>query len=236
MHRDQTRRWNSPSVFTLIALCFLLTFGTVTFVTGCDGGDQQFLGKTSFTGVQLVTHTVPVGTGSSDTGDQCSRSTGREPDPGSCVEIRGATAADIAFAAAIVGLVLGLLGVVGGGWCAAVGLAALLQMWISLGSLPGPGGFSPREGYLLALVLFGGAGVLHFRRWRERNPEGLQLPTGTGFRGDVAAIAIRFGAFASLLLCFAFNVLWLAPLIWALGLAVLGTAKTRRMPLEVPPD
>ena len=131
--RERIHRWRSPSIFTLIALCSLLPF--VAFGSSYDG-------RTSFTGIQLVTHA-------------------------------SSTTAEIAFGAAVVGLVLGLLGVAAGpGWCAAVGLGALFldllfQFFLSV---PFGSGYEPRVGYWLALVLFAWAGILHLGRWVERRP------------------------------------------------------------------
>jgi hypothetical protein len=151
-------RWHSPSVFTLIALCFLLPFATV-FADGCESNLHS---STKFTGAQLVTHTLPPG--------------GKDPSCGRdisvCVERAGATTADVAFGAAIVGLFLGLLGISRGpGWCAAVGLGALVVLFVNLANLSADD-FSLHAGYWLALLLFLWAGVLHLRRaWRRaRSP------------------------------------------------------------------
>src|SRR5215831_14863078 len=152
--RTRIRRLHSPSLFTLIALCFLLPFGTV-FIDGCQSNLHS---TTTFTGAQLVTHTVPAGGKDPD----CSR------DISVCVERAGATTADVAFGAAIVGLVLGLLGIARGpGWCAAVGLFALVVLFGGLASLPDDD-FSLHAGFWLALLLFLWAGLVHLRRARRR--------------------------------------------------------------------
>jgi hypothetical protein len=156
-------RWHSPTIFTLIALCFLLPFATV-FANGCDSNLQS---STRFTGAQLVTHTVPAG--------------GRDPSCGRdisvCVERAGATTADVAFGAAIVGLILGVLGIARGpGWCASVGLGALVVLFGGLASLSDDD-FSLHAGYWLALLLFLWAGLVHLRRaWKRarRPPERTQ--------------------------------------------------------------
>src|SRR5262249_29168951 len=48
-------RWHSPSIFTLVALCFLLPFFIVTVSTGCDNpyvsDDLANRAKDSFTGI-----------------------------------------------------------------------------------------------------------------------------------------------------------------------------------------
>jgi hypothetical protein len=154
-------RWHSPTVFTLVALCFLLPFATVFVVGGCGG--TKLHSRTEFTGAQLVTHTVPRG--------------GRDPsckhDISVCVERAGATAADVAFGAAIVGLLLGLLGIARGpGWCALVGMCALLTAGWNLANLSVDVA-SLRAGYWLAVLLFFWAGVVHLRRaWRRVRPPG----------------------------------------------------------------
>jgi hypothetical protein len=152
--RARIHRWHSPSLFTLIALCFLLPFATV-FANGCE---SRVHSSTRFTGVQLVTHTVPRG--GKDPG--CSR------DISVCVERTGATTAQVAFGAAIVGLLLGLLDVArGAGWCASVGLGALAALFVNLATLPADD-FSLHAGYWLALLLFFWAGLVHLRRAAKR--------------------------------------------------------------------
>jgi hypothetical protein len=209
--RDRIHRSHSPSVFTLIALCFLLPFATVTFVGSCSASGQ---GRTSFTGIQLVTRTVPSGTG---TGDCSARAINdwRGDAINTCIEQAGATTAEIAFSAAVVGLLLGVLGVAGGpGWCAAVGLAALLQIPLSLGDYH----VSPHAGYWLALVLFGWAGLLHLRRWWERRPKRAARRPGYW---PVVAAGVIFLAIVSLLVGLELGCLWLVPLVWAGGLDLM---------------
>lgn len=164
--RARIHRWHSPSLFTLIALCFLLPFATVFVVGGCGGTNLD--SSTKFTGAQLVTHTVPNGGKDPD----CSR------DISVCVERVGATTADVAFGAAIVGLILGLLGIARGpGWCAFVGLGAMVVLFLSLASLS-EDEFSLHAGYWLVLLLFLWAGVVHLRRAfrRARTPRGTAPP------------------------------------------------------------
>ena len=162
--RPHLRRWHSPSVFTLICVCFLLPFATVSVIGGCSSGPDA---STSFTGVQLMTHTVPNGGKDPD----CAR------DISVCVERAGAAAAGIAFGAAIVGLLLGLLGIERGpGWCASLGLGALGWLAWALG----PGGrhdASWHAGYSLALWLFVWAGLVHARRaWIRKHPDTTTAP------------------------------------------------------------
>jgi hypothetical protein len=206
--RDRVRRSHSPSIFTLVALCFLLPFATVTFVGSCSASGY---GRTSFTGMQLVTRTVPSGRG---TGECSAREVNnfRGDAINTCVEQAAATTAEIAFAAAIVGLLLGVLGVAGGpGWCAAVGLAALVQIPLSLADYH----VSPHAGYWLALVLFGWAGLLHLRRWWKRRPT--RVGRASRYR-PVAAVGVIFLAILSVLVGLELGRLWLVPLLWAGGL------------------
>src|SRR6476646_10272998 len=56
--RDCRHRWEPPTIFALVALCFLLPFATVN-LGGCDPDT----GSTSFTGIQIVTRSVPPVTG-----------------------------------------------------------------------------------------------------------------------------------------------------------------------------
>ena len=162
---DRIHRWHSPTVFSLIALCFLLPFATV-FANGCQTTAHY---KTTFTGAQLVTHTVPAG--------------GRDPscrhDVSVCVDRAGATTADIAFGAAIVGLILGVLGISRGpGWCASVGLGALVVLFRNFTNLSDDD-FSLYAGFWLAFLLFLWAGLVHLRRdfKRARAPGRPTRPT-----------------------------------------------------------
>src|SRR4051812_35965765 len=112
--RDRVRRWHSPAVFGLIALCFLLPFGTVR---SCDDSWDET--EVRITGIQLVTHSVPRATGAWQSEDAATN-LGEDAAFTREVEKNLGLPAEIAFGAAIVGLVLGLLGVAGGGWCAVV--------------------------------------------------------------------------------------------------------------------
>jgi hypothetical protein len=148
-----THRWLSPSLFALIVMCFFLPFATVS----CDGA------STTFTGVQLVTHTVPRG-GFVHEGQDCSA------DIGVCAEHDGASTATIALTMAVVGVLLGLLGIARGpGWCAAIGAAALVKLFFAGGFLVPDIYF--HSGYDLALLLFVLAWCLHIRRaYRRARP------------------------------------------------------------------
>jgi hypothetical protein len=152
--RDRIHRWLSPSLFALIAVCFVLPFATVS----CDNA------STTFTGVQLVTHTVPQG-GVLHEAPDCST------DISVCVERSAAPTATVALVAALLGLILGVLGFVRGpGWCAAVSLGALLAL-PSEGGVLGPD-VNMHAGWVFALLLSGVAGGLHARRaWRRGRPK-----------------------------------------------------------------
>lgn len=149
-----TQRWLSPSLFGLIVLSFLLPLATVS----CDNA------STRFTGVQLVTWTVPHG-GVLHEAPECSS------DISVCVEQTAAPIATVALLAALTGLALGLFAFVRGpGWCAVVGLLAFVYLPFS-GGLLGPT-VTTHSGYGLALLLFICTCALHvvraFRRMRRR--------------------------------------------------------------------
>ena len=133
----RAQRWLSPAVFALAVLAFLLPFATVS----CDGAE------TSFTGMQLVTRTVPPG-GPIEEAPDCNA------DISDCVEERSSTFAEAAFAAALLGLALGIFGKrKGPGWCATVGLLAVLGIGMQAVEPLGPE-VTFHAGYWLALVLF----------------------------------------------------------------------------------
>jgi hypothetical protein len=139
----EIERWLSASLFALAALCFLLPFATVS----CDDA------RTTFTGMQLVTRTVPRG-GALREGADCSS------DISVCVERAAAPTATVALVAALAGVALGLLRIGRGpGWCALVGLGAIV-------ALPFEGGWlgpkvTTHVGYDLALLLFASVWFLH---------------------------------------------------------------------------
>ena len=173
--RSISRRWLSPALFALIGLAFFLPFATVS----CDGA------KTTFTGVQLVTHTIPEG-GVVDEPPDCSAHIG------TCVEHKSSGTATIALISAVLGLALGLLGIAKGpGWCATIGFGAIAV-------LPGEGGIlgpdvAVHSGYDLALYGFLLVGLVHVRRaWVRRKQhrtedENLEAPSATGAAGHAPA-------------------------------------------------
>jgi len=148
-----SRRWLSPTLFALIALCFFLPFATVS----CDSA------RTSFTGVQLVTHTVPKG-GRVDEAPDCAA------DLSTCVEHEASFTAAVALLSAIVGLLLGLFAVSKGpGWFASVTFGALVTLALEPFDLFGPD-VTLHAGMELALLLSAWAVALHGRRaWRRRH-------------------------------------------------------------------
>jgi hypothetical protein len=179
--RTGTHRWLSPTFFALIALCFFLPFATVS----CDGA------STTFTGVQLVTDTVPHG-GFVHEGRDCSA------DISVCAEHDGAGTATLALAMALVGVLLGLLGIARGpGWCAAIGAAAMVKLSFAGGFL-GPDIYF-HSGYELALLLFVLAWCLHIRRaYRRARPR--SRPQGPLSAHLNALLLYGFVAYGSLVL------------------------------------
>ena len=149
-----SRRWLSPTLFALIALCFLLPFATVS----CDQA------STTFTGLQLVTRTVPQG-GVLDEAPDCSS------DISACVERESSLTAQVALGLALVGLALGLLGVVKGpGWVASATLGALGALALEPFDMLGPD-ITLHSGMKLALLLAAAVTAVHGRRaWRRRRP------------------------------------------------------------------
>jgi hypothetical protein len=144
----------SPTLFALVGLTFVLPFATVS----CSGAE------TSFTGVQLLTRTVPSG-GSVDEGPECAA------DISDCVEDKGSVLAGAAFVAALLGLVLGIAGKAKGpGWCATGGLLAMLG--IAAQAALTLAGVKFHSGYVFALLLFLCATVLHAARTVRRRREG----------------------------------------------------------------
>ena len=151
----------SPALFGLICICFVLPFATAS----CDNA------KTSFTGVQLVTHSVPAG-GHVNDGD-CSA------DISTCVEQRGSLWATLALAMALCGLVFGLRGrEKGPGWFATGGLVAMVG--IAGEAVASMATVDFLVGYWLMLMLFLSAMCLHgvyaLRRRSAQYDEGPQSP------------------------------------------------------------
>lgn len=159
-----SRRWLSPTLFALIALCFLLPFATVS----CDHA------STTFTGIQLVTKTVPKG-GVLDEAPDCSS------EISVCVERKASFTAQLALALALIGLVLGALGIVKGpGWVASATLGTLVTLALEPFDMLGPD-VTLHAGMQLALLLATWATVLHgWRAWRRRRHRRRTLATHQG--------------------------------------------------------
>jgi hypothetical protein len=148
----------SPALFALVCLSFLLPFATVS----CDNA------KTSFTGIQLATFTVPDG-GVLDKED-CSG------DISGCVESRGSWLALLAFAMALGGLGFGLSrGAYGSGWFATGGFLATLGIGGQAVTTLATTNF--HVGFWLMLLLFFSATCFHAvvavrrRRRARREPQ-----------------------------------------------------------------
>lgn len=140
------RHWHSPALFVLVLICFLLPFATVS----CDGAE------TTFTGAQLATWQVPEG-GIVDGGEL-----------GQLVEDEASGTAAAMLAVSVLGLLLGAVGRPGGGWCAVLGLAALLRLGWSSATVFGPE-VTFHEGYGLMFLLFLWILVLHtVQAWKRR--------------------------------------------------------------------
>lgn len=145
--RSTSQRWLAPAVFGLAALAFLLPFATVS----CNSA------QTTFTGIQLVTETVPSG-GVTDNGQAL----------GDRVEDSASQLAMAALASAVVGFILSVLGAhKGPGWLAAAGLVSILLLGAKALEPFGPTiEFHP--GYWLTLLLFLCASWLYASRALRR--------------------------------------------------------------------
>ena len=140
-------RWHLPTVFAAVFVAFCLPFATVS----CNGAE------TTFTGMQLVTHTVPSG-GTFEDED------GHRDEISNRVEQRSSITATIALLAAALGLVLALRRRATG-WCAALGLVVTLFLGINTGSgfMSGPDVIY-HWGYWATLLLFVWACLVHMGR------------------------------------------------------------------------
>jgi hypothetical protein len=142
----------SPTLFALAALAFVLPFATVS----CEGA------HTSFTGVQLATHSVPDG-GRPDGGGFGESCTCR--DISDEVEHDDSLLAEIALVAAVVGLGLGIAGIRrGAGLIALGGVICAVLMYVSRSFAA----VELRIGYWVLLGAFGVAWILHVGYWLQR--------------------------------------------------------------------
>jgi hypothetical protein len=148
------RRVHSPLVFMGIVFAFFLPFATVS----CNDAE------TTFTGVQLVTRTVPEGGVIDETEGEISDR----------VEQQSSALAAVILVLAVAGFLLGVLGVERGpGWVAGLGTIltiALAEDAIGF-SLDGPT-VELLIGYQLALGLFAWVWLVHVvRAFRRRAAE-----------------------------------------------------------------
>src|SRR5262245_8934507 len=156
-------RWHLPTVFAAVFVAFCFPFATVA----CDSA------HTTFTGVQLVTHTVPHG-GTFDDED-----TGKRSEISDRVESRGSITATLVLLVAAAGLALALRRKRGTGWCALGGLVLTLV----LGANTGMADVTYRWGYWWTLLLFTWACLAHvgravrciWRIWRDDPAPGVRL-------------------------------------------------------------
>ena len=145
------RRVHSPIIFAGIVIAFFLPFATVS----CDGAE------TTFTGVQLVTRTVPEGGLINETEGEISDR----------VEQDSSALAGVILFVAAVGWLLGVFGIERGpGWVAALGTLLMVALADDAWS------FSPSGptvelliGYQLALGLFVWAWAVHISRAVRRS-------------------------------------------------------------------
>jgi hypothetical protein len=136
-------RWHLPTVFAAVFVAFCLPFATVS----CDRAE------TSFTGMQLVTHTVPHGGTFEDEDSKRSEISDR-------VEGQSSVTATLILLVAAIGLTLGLRGRRGTGWCAGVGLI----LGLVLGMNTDDAYVTYHWGYWSILLLFVWACLVHIAR------------------------------------------------------------------------
>jgi hypothetical protein len=150
---------HSPVVFAGIVAAFFLPFATVS----CEGAE------TTFTGVQLVTKTVPEG-GVIDE---------EEGEISDRVESESSGVAAIIIFVAVAGFIIGAFGIERGpGWIAALGII----LTIVLGANTEQADVQYLVGYKLVFALFIWAGVLHLARALGRRLGIADEPPPVGFR------------------------------------------------------
>jgi hypothetical protein len=150
---------HSPVVFAGIVAAFFLPFATVS----CEGAE------TTFTGVQLVTKTVPEG-GVIDE---------EEGEISDRVESESSGVAAIIIFVAVAGFIIGAFGIERGpGWIAALGII----LTIVLGANTDQADVQYLVGYKLVFALFIWAGVLHLAR---------ALARGRGMSKDPPTVGVR---------------------------------------------
>ena len=173
--REITHRWHLPTVFAGVVIAFCLPFATVS----CNGA------STTFTGMQLVTHTVPHGGTFAD-------EDGARAEISDRVEHKSSITATLTLLAAVAGLSLGLLGRRGTGWCAVIGLVLAFILGANTGADMFSGSdVTYRAGYWATLALFGWATLVQLARavlpwWRDRRfVRRLAAATALGRRDEV---------------------------------------------------
>jgi hypothetical protein len=155
--RGFVARWHVPTVFAAVVIAFCFPFATVS----CDSA------ATTFTGVQLVTHTVPHGgkisndddSGASDISDR--------------VEGQSSFTATLVLLVALTGVALGVARKRRTGWCALVGLVLTLV----LGANTDLAEVTYRWGYWSTLLLFVWACLVHLGRASRRRWSSLPPPS-----------------------------------------------------------
>ena len=155
--RGFVARWHLPTVFAAVVIAFCFPFATIS----CDSAE------TTFTGMQLVTHTVPHG------GTISNDDTGGASDISVRVESRSSITATLVLLSALVGVALGFLRKRGTGWCALVGLVLTLV----LGANTDMAEVTYRWGYWSTLLLFVWACLVHIARAARRRMSSLPPPS-----------------------------------------------------------
>ena len=150
-------RWHLPTVFAAVFIAFCFPFATVS----CDRAE------TTFTGMQLVTHTVPHGGQISD------EDTNGSSEISDRVESRSSITATLVLLAALAGVVLAVRRRRGTGWCALAGLVLTLV----LGANTDLAEVTYRWGYWSTLLLFVWACLVQIGRAARRRWSSLPPPS-----------------------------------------------------------
>jgi hypothetical protein len=146
--RGLVARWHLPTVFAAVVIAFCFPFATVS----CDSA------HTTFTGMQLVTHTVPHG------GTFHDEDTGKPTEISDRVESQSSITATLVLLIALTGVALGVRRKRGTGWCALVGLVLTLV----LGANTSLADVTYHWGYWSTMLLFVWACVVHVGRAARR--------------------------------------------------------------------
>jgi hypothetical protein len=149
--------WHLPTVFAAVFIAFCFPFATVS----CDSAE------TTFTGMQLVTHTVPHG------GQISNEDTSGSSDISERVESRSSITATLMLLVAAIGAALAFRRRRGTGWCALAGLVLTLV----LGANTDMAEVTYRWGYWSTLLLFVWACFVHVGRAARRRWSSLPPPS-----------------------------------------------------------